>query len=148
MDMMTVFATWDGKTTAELKDVAASLTVDDHPTLLSACDAGGKTGRAATWVLKSAYESGASIAFPEDVLRGNPHWEVALHLLQSVKYAGARVAPESVRPFLDHKKPMVRAWALDAYVLLDGPDAAKYLRQASNDLAASVRARARNLRKK
>ena len=143
-----MFQDWDGKTTTSLKAVADQLLPADYDDLLAACRSSDKTtARAASWVLKAAYEKGADIAYPSDLLSRDLHWEVALHLLQSVQYVTADVPPVMVAPYLTHKKVVVRAWALDAYVRLGGPDTANLLRMAANDPAASIRARARNLSK-
>lgn len=148
MDINNVFAAWDGKATGPLRDVAKRLTADDYAALLQACRSDDELiARAASWVLKAAYEAGSDILFPADVLSGDPHWEVALHLLQSVQHAAVDFPPEIIAPYLTHKKPMIRAWALDAYVRLGATDADDVLRNAHDDPAASVRARARNLRK-
>lgn len=145
---MSVFRAWDGKTVAELKAVADELTAQDHCDLLAACRSDElKIVRGASWVLKAAYERGADIPFPADLLGGDPHWEIALHLLQSIQHCPVDLPAETVRPYLQHQKPMVRAWALDATVRLGAPDAAKLLSAAADDPAASVRARARNLQK-
>lgn len=149
MDMMTVLQCWDGKTTASLQSVVRGLKPQDYDALLAACrDEDEKTGRAASWVLKAAYENGLTdIPYPADLLRETLHWEIALHLLQSVRHAKVTMPAENVQPYLTHQKPMVRAYALDAYVALSGADADAVLKQAAADPAASVRARARNLAK-
>ena len=103
------FEGWDGKRVADLRAAADALEPSDYAGLIAACYADDtKTVRAASWVLKAAYEAGADIAFP----------------------------------------PMLRAWALDAYVRLGGSDSDALIAAAANDPAASVRARARNLVKK
>ncbi len=146
MDMMTVFQTWDGKTTATLMAVADQLAPADYDALLTACrDLDETTARAASWVLKAAFEAGHDIAYPSDLLARDLHWEVTLHLLQSVQHVLVDLPPEVVAPYLTHDKPMVRAWALDAYVRLGAPDAGAMLARAADDKAASVRARARRL---
>ncbi len=146
---MAVFQNWDGKTVADLRGIADQLAPNDYPALLCACrSADPVIARAASWVLKAAYEDGAEVAFPADVLAGKPHWEIALHLLQSIQHCAVDMPPEIVRPYLTHQKPMIRAWALDAAVRLGAPDALVLLRVAADDPAASVRARARNLLKK
>lgn len=148
MDLTSVFQNWDGKTVADLRRVADQLVPADHPALLTACRSNDPlAARAASWVLKAAYEDGAQIAFPADVLAGNPHWEIALHLLQSIQHCVVDLPPEIVRPYLTHQKPIIRAWALDAVVRLGAPDADELRRAAADDPAASVRARARNLQK-
>lgn len=149
MDMITRFHQWDGKRIADLRSVADTLTVSDHAALVAACrNDDTKIARAASWVLKAAYEAGADITYPADVLSSDPHWEIALHLLQSIQHTTVDLPPETVKRYLKHEKPMIRAWALDAYVRLGGPDTEALLAQAATDPAASVRARARNLTKK
>ncbi|MEJ8562677.1 HEAT repeat domain-containing protein [Yoonia sp. GPGPB17] len=148
MDMMERFEDWDGKRVADLRAVADALMPSDYADVIAACYADDtKTARAASWVLKAAYEAGADIAFPADILGADPHWEIALHLLQSIQHCAVDLPPEAVIPYLKHEKPMLRAWALDAYVRLGGSDSDTLLAAAANDPAASVRARARNLAK-
>ncbi|MDX8346499.1 HEAT repeat domain-containing protein [Cognatiyoonia sp. IB215446] len=148
MDLITQLRAWDGKTIATLQAVVDDLTVADYPDLLRAChDEDEVTARAASWVLKAACERGASIPYPAELLSTDLHWEIALHLLQSVQHVAVDLPAEVIRPYLIHQKPIVRAWALDAYVRLGAPDAAEVLEKAADDPAASVRARARNLGK-
>lgn len=146
--MMAVFRAWDGKTTAALRQVADDLKPADYEALLAACrDQNVLTARAASWVLKTSYERGAAIPYPADLLARDLHWEVAVHLLQSIRHVDVDIPPKMVEPFLSHNKTVVRAWALDAYVRLGGTDADTLLEKALDDPAASVRARARNLMK-
>lgn len=144
-----MFEDWDGKRVADLRAAADALEPCDYAALIAGCRGkDAKIARAASWVLKAAYDAGVDIPFPADVLTADPHWETALHLLQSVQHAPVDLPPEMVVHYLNHDKPMLRAWALDAYVRLGGPEAESLLVQAANDPAASVRARARNLVKK
>ena len=146
VDLHATLAAWDGKRTDTLRALAGQLTEEDRPALLRACRSNDElTARAASWVLKACYEAGMDIAYPADMLSDELHWEVALHLLQSLQHVAVDIPPELVGRYLDHKKPMVRAWALDAYVRLGALDAADVLQRAQEDPAASVRARARNL---
>ncbi len=148
MDMTAVFQDWDGKTVAPLRQVADGLTPDDYPTLLTACRGTDETAaRAASWVVKAGYEAGKDIPYPADLLARDLHWEIALHLLQSIQHVAVDIPPSLITPYLRHDKPMLRAWALDAYVRLGAPDADVALKSAADDPAASVRARARNLTK-
>ncbi|MDX8352616.1 hypothetical protein SLH47_09595 [Cognatiyoonia sp. IB215182] len=148
MDLIAQLRAWDGKTIAALKAVADDLNVENYRVLLAACrDEDEVTARAASWVLKAAYERGASIPYPADLFSRDLHWEIALHLLQSVQHVTVDFPVEVIRPYLTHQKPIVRAWALDAYVRLGAADAAEVLVKAADDPAASVRARARNLDK-
>ncbi len=148
MNMVAVFQNWDGKTVAPLQQVADGLTPDDYPALLSACRGADETAaRAASWVLKAGYAAGKDIPYPADLLARDLHWEIALHLLQSIQHVAVDIPPGLIAPYLTLDKAMVRAWALDAYVRLGAPDADIALTSAANDPAASVRARARNLTK-
>lgn len=148
MESIAAFQAWDGKLVDELRAIAADLIPSDYPLVLAACrDSDVITARAASWVLKAAYENGADIPYPSELLAKNLHWEVALHLLQSVQHVAVDIPPELIARYLKHDKPMVRAWALDAYVRLGAPDADRTLAAAADDPAASVRARARNLAK-
>lgn len=143
---MAVLGAWDGRTTAQLRVVADRLTTSDYDTVLTACRSSDETvARAASWMLKAAYEADHAIAYPSDLLAANLHWEIALHLLQSVQHVAVDLSPALIAPYLSHEKPLVRAWALDAYVRTGAPDVEAMLANAAKDTAASVRARARNL---
>lgn len=110
----------------------------------------------ATWLLKAALEQGAAVDTPRLVagLGKESGWAASLHLCQSVRFLDVEDAEPVVtwlRPLLSHKRPFLRAWALDAmvHVAKAAPDHAQEaeaaLEQAGRDAAASVRARARNL---
>ncbi len=83
-------------------------------------------------------------------------WQAQLHLCQSVARLdlsarqAAALAPW-LTPLLSHKRPFVRAWALDALCAVARKNvrfkaiALQALRDADQDAAASVRARARNI---
>ncbi len=116
---------------------------------------------AATWLLKDSIEKDRD--FDTEVskrLAGSTHllrnWAAKLHVCQLIRYLTfeseqARALAVWVQPLLGHKRPFVRAWALDAIVHLASFDrglletARKALEGAGGDDAASVRARARNL---
>lgn len=83
-------------------------------------------------------------------------WDAQLHLCQSARRL--RIAPETTAswrvwllPLLTHKRPFLRAWALDAFCHLAeidealAEDAERWRARMADDPAASVRARARKL---
>ncbi|MBI1393048.1 MAG: hypothetical protein GC152_09940 [Alphaproteobacteria bacterium] len=115
----------------------------------------------ASWLIRHSLERGAEIdADGTSRLIGKlpqvATWDGALHLLQSMRRL--RLAPADIdkaaawaMPHLDHERPFVRAWALDALCALAEREprlhanAARRLTAAAKDPAASVRARARRL---
>jgi hypothetical protein len=84
-------------------------------------------------------------------------WAAQLHLCQVIRHLSpnAQGAEEIVRwllPLLAHDRPFVRAWSLDALCHVSAlysvyaSRAEEALNSATRDAAASVRARARNLK--
>ena len=143
-------------------DALVSLVADPEPFV----------GSGATWLLKSFFEKGGALsseqtqaliaALPQE--EKGAHWSTALHLCQSMRYLDLRgLGPTSlgssppwstslwlwVEPLLTHKRPFLRAWSLDALAHLAKADEGYQmdfeaaLKRASEDEAASVRARAR-----
>lgn len=117
---------------------------------------------AATWLLKSWLEKGGVISTKQTSelcfkLAGVTSWQAQLHLCQSVRFlAVARDEADAVHswlmPLLARDRPFVRAWSLDALASLARQHShlhaafAKALEHAEQDEAASVRARARNIK--
>lgn len=116
----------------------------------------------ATWLIKSALEKGMSLSeqqvgqyigqFPK-----LSSWAASLHACQSVQFMEipSGLADPAVRwtsELLDHDRPFLRAWAMDALCRIAVQHdafhdaASEAVRHASQDKAASVRARARKLR--
>ncbi len=118
----------------------------------------------ATWILKAELEDGWEL--PADLteylvasLEKLHSWQAILHLCQIVEFlhltpAQATLFMKWARGYADYNRPFVRAWALHARVVLGRSfeehrdEAEQALANAEKDPAASVRARARNLRKK
>lgn len=162
-------AKFDGKAVTLLGEAEAQFrgepaySPDYLDALISLTEPGeGVVGDGASWLIKSALEKGAQFS-PDQVaalLTKAPlltRWAAQLHLLQCVQHLTipATHAPRLaalVRPSLMHERPFVRAWALDALSHLArqhpsfSEDFAAALCDAYDDPAASVRARARNLR--
>lgn len=112
----------------------------------------------ASWILKAELESGWQISATLstallDHLPKVTSWPTQLHLLQSLDRL--RLSPPDrtrfrdwATPLMQHKRPLIRAWAMHACVRLaeDTNGASGILDTADADPAASVRARARRLR--
>ncbi|MBA4613418.1 hypothetical protein H1W37_17290 [Stappia taiwanensis] len=126
-------------------------------------DARASVSAGATWLLKAELAEGVELA-PEvtaqivGALDRVVGWQAALHLCQSVEMLELTSAQagrflEWARGYADHARPFLRAWSLHARAILGHrfpefeDEAAIALRTAEADAAASVRARARNLRK-
>lgn len=125
------------------------------------CDQRSTIADGATWILKAELDEGVQlpallvdrlIASLDDV----QSWPARLHLCQSIRHLDLSPAQAAalriwLSPLLKHKRPFLRAWALDSLCHL--PDAGQdpaILRQMDameKDPAASVRARARALRR-
>ncbi|TQV75670.1 hypothetical protein [Denitrobaculum tricleocarpae] len=118
---------------------------------------------AATWALRKLLKLGAEMtaahceAFIETAT-AQTAWEAQLHIAQSVQFIGsedlnARRLADIITPWHKAKRPFLRAWTLDALCRLAHRDtglketAATLLTKAGEDPTASVRARARNLKK-
>ena len=117
----------------------------------------------ATWILKAELEDGASLtpAMTQTLIGSLERlraWQAMLHVCQLVDYleltaeqAGRMIA--WARSLADHSRPFLRAWSVHVRVVLGRKfkayqrDADAALALAENDKAASVRARARQLRK-
>ena len=132
------------------------------PALISLfADTEANISRGATWLWLDHLKTDRAVT-PEqwaaigDQLDPITDWQAVLHILQSVDFL-SDLLPNSaalgafVRQHLHHKRPFVRAWALNALCRLAAldpsliGDATKAHADALNDPAASVRARARNL---
>lgn len=118
----------------------------------------------ATWILKAEADDGAQFE-PEAIehlvsaLDALASWQAELHICQSAE--ALMFTPNQARVFFDwaasredHRRPFLRAWSLHAMVTtalrFDGFRSASEtaLSSADRDEAASVRARARALRKR
>lgn len=117
--------------------------------------------RGASWILLDQMKTGRHLS--EDDWRAVAasaakltDWQATLHLLQMLSLQAppadtAQTFAAVAEPYLDHKRPFLRAWAISALATLAGQDAS--LRAVSNaaidagleDPAASVRARAKKV---
>ena len=163
--LRTRLSVYDGKATTLLGEAEAALSgeegyLDALIGLLAEAD--GHIANGASWLIKSALERGGVLSEVqvEALLKHLPRltdWATQLHICQSVRLLNvparnAQVLADWVTGLLDHERPFLRAWSLDALGALAGQyrehsqafNAA--LERAHQDQAASVKARARNLR--
>ncbi|MEO1027667.1 MAG: hypothetical protein AAFX02_01300 [Pseudomonadota bacterium] len=121
----------------------------------------GMISSGATWLLKSSLEQGTELTDHQlarliEKLPNITDWSAQLHACQSVRHLSlSSGAAKSItlwaETLLDHKRPFLRAWSLDALCVAANiapilrADAQVAFKKAGNDNAASVRARARNL---
>ena len=157
-------AEFDGKAMTILGEIEAQL--GGEPQFLRLCAAlcnhdDANVSAGASWLLKSALDNGGVlgaevVAEMLEHLPGEHSWGAQLHVCQligrlALSDGQAHVLAAWLGPLLAHKRPFIRAWSLDALVMLsrshaDLADSAnRALAAAEDDLAASVRARARNL---
>lgn len=158
-------ADYDGRATTLLGEAEAALGKEPGYCDALIALAGGSddtVAAGATWLIKNALEAGRTLDPGQTAgLIGHlPHmkaWPAQLHLCQSVRHltiseGDAIVLADGLIPLLDHARPFVRAWALDALAQVArahaefGDRFVGALAKAERDEAASVRARARNLR--
>ncbi len=157
---------FDGKTTGSLEAACKAVGKDftAFERLFELADSQDtRLQIAATWALRKLLELGAemtaeqSAAFIETAAAQSA-WEAQLHIVQSVQFIrnedlNTRRLAETITPWHAAKRPFLRAWTLDALCHLAQRDtslkgsAAAMLAKADDDPAASVRARARNLKK-
>lgn len=158
--------TYDGKAVSILSEAqAASRNTPNYLyDLVRLCfDPRTTMSDGATWILKAELEAGMDL--PSDrvaqIVQSLDHiqsWQAALHIFQSIEYID--VTHEQAVRILDwakqyapHARPFLRAWSLHARAVLGQafPDLKHEvgiaLEAAGDDPAASVRARARQLRK-
>ncbi|MDD9911047.1 MAG: hypothetical protein OXR62_15335 [Ahrensia sp.] len=158
-------ANFDGKSTTHLSQIAHEF--HEQPryveTLLAAmADERDEIQSGTTWLLKHALVKGhiaPDVVASELVRRVEvlTSWSAQLHICQCIAMIDfapgeARSLGNWVQGFLAHDRPFLRAWSLDALVALAHRDpeleaaALAAVERAQTDPAASVRARARNLR--
>ena len=121
-----------------------------------------KISEGATWILKAEIENGAALP-PDyvdlicDKLDHIQSWQAILHILQlsdklTLTSNQAQMISCWAEKFLDHQRPFLRAWSLNALIKAMMASTANaeiiesILSRAEEDEAASVRARARKLR--
>jgi hypothetical protein len=137
---------FDGKRVAGLRSLVGSNVTD--AALLD--EMPGAHEIAASWVLKARAEAGGlseeAKARLYDSLPELSEPDAILHLLQSVQHAPF-ASPDAIRPFLSHKRTLLRVWAMDAMARVAPADAAALVEAALEDDSAAMRARARALSK-
>ncbi|MEO1731094.1 MAG: hypothetical protein AAFR64_10170 [Pseudomonadota bacterium] len=165
-DLRAVLQAFDGRATTLLGEAEAAFGEEPaYPDTLIALvgDRQPMVGSGATWLLKSYFERGGALSTEQTqaLIKALPkaeetHWSTQLHLCQSIRFldftANLSTALEAwLTPLLTHKRPFVRAWSLDALAHLakgQGQYRTNFevaLKRASEDEAASVRARARQI---
>lgn len=114
----------------------------------------------ATWILKAELEKGQHLS-RQDVnllifgLKAVTTWQAQLHICQSIQYLAVpqESAPDLeqwLEALLEAKRPLLRAWSVDALCRVRGSSSPKtktLLEQMETDDAGSVRARIRNLKR-
>lgn len=132
-----------------------------HDVLRLCCDERSEVADSATWILKSEIDDGAKLTSDQiemltTRLNAITSWQAMLHVCQisgrmDVSQQQARCLVEWALPLTYHERPFLRAWSLDAVVMLatrfeeNKTRADVVLKEALTDRAASVRARARKL---
>ena len=164
-ELLQALRAFDGKAISVLSEARARFGEDANflGELASLIDSReGSVAAGATWLIKNCAEGGVVPGPPEiaaivDRLDAVPAWQPTLHLCQSAAFFAftpdqARRFAEWAARFLDHERPFLRAWAMNALQHAAGqaPDLAQLaetaLIRAENDGSASVRARARKVR--
>lgn len=157
---------YDGKTTSILSEAQSDCRrqPDFLDNVVKLClDPNPLVSQGATWILKAELDAGTRLSqrHRADIvaaLGSIANWQAALHLLQSVERLDLDARQGALfvdwaREYTHHSRPFLRAWSLHAIVALDigMPElrcaSAAALSMAERDPAASVRARARNLRR-
>ena len=155
-------ARYDGKATDTLAEICTAF--GDRRTFLSelvflATHQEATVADGATWLIKVQLDDGARLTSAEtEALLGHlsaiTSWQAQLHICQSVRHfdVPAHLANNCADWFdalLTSDRPFLRAWSMDALQQLAQQNtelaerAAAALRDAEQDPAASVRARAR-----
>lgn len=157
---------FDGKATASLEAACTAVGRDFNGFAQLFDLAASKDSRlqiAATWAIRKLLELGAEMTakycttFIETAAQQTA-WEAQLHIVQSVQFIrneslDTQKLAAIISPWHKAKRPFLRAWTLDAlcHLAQQNPSlkdsAAALLANAEEDPAASVRARARNLKK-
>lgn len=157
-------AAFDGNAVSYLSELQAQ---DPDPETLTERliqvlgDADEMVQRGATWILFDQMKAGASISEADwrriaDRVIPIGDWQAALHLLQMLSFQSppadtSKQFADFAAPYLEHKRPFLRAWSISALVTLASEDseltetARKAVQIGLADPAASVRARARKV---
>lgn len=155
---------YDGKAVTILSEIEAEH--GTHPDYLDGLiaqmtDRDTVVSDGATWLVKSALEKGGRLSpdqagqFVEHLCALNG-WAGKLHVCQTMQYVEipfghAEIAADWVTGLLEHDRPFVRAWAIDALCRIAVQHtsfrdiASNAVQNGSRDSAASVRARCRKL---
>ncbi len=163
-DLEIALAEFDGRATTLLSEAAAA---HSHRSgymsaLVALCGSRDENvAGGATWLIKDHLENGGALTAAQitNLVASGAEcagWAAKLHLCQSAQYltfseADARTFAAFARSLLDHKRPFLRAWSLDALCHLAAQHdafravAGAALKKAAKDPAASVKARARNI---
>lgn len=157
-------ADFDGRSPSPLSEASARFSEEPdylNALLALAADPEPSISTGATWMLKTALETGAMLSEAQaatllDKLERITHWQAQLHICQMAGFLtipGDKVVwfRNWLLPLQHHDRPFLRAWALDALCGLPGAasqtSVRELLEKMAEDPAASVRARVRNLRK-
>ncbi len=164
-ELLQALRAFDGKATSILSEARTRFGgsagfLDELAALIASQD--GSVADGATWLIKDCAESGVVPGPPETAaivarLDAVPTWQAALHLCQTAEFFAfspdqARRFAQWAAQFLDHERPFLRAWSMNAlqHAARQAPDLAPLaetaLSLAENDKSASVRARARKIR--
>lgn len=159
---------FDGKATTFLGEAEAALGAKEGymgALIALLAERQGHVASGASWLIKSALERGGDLSAKhvEAIIQNLPQiedWSAKLHLCQAIRLLGglgeisdnaAGELADWLTALLDHNRPFVRAWSLDALGALakDHADHAAGFNDAlvvaMSDEAPSVRARARHL---
>lgn len=159
-----VLQSWDGKDTGLLKSLYDQHRDKDgfvNSLLIHILSPDDGTTVAASWLLKAVSEKNGPLTTAQtdrlvDLLLEVGHPDTQLHLCQTIRHLEltekqADKVVEGLKPLHAHTRPFVRAWSMDALVSIAkrhskySAAATAVLKAASQDPAASVKARARNL---
>ena len=126
-ELLKALLAFDGKATSSLLEARSRFgTNADFLGQLAALIGSqeGSVSDGATWLIKKCAESGIVPGPPETAaivarLDAVPTWQAALHLCQTAEFFTftsdqARRFAEWSAPFLDHERPFVRAWSMNA----------------------------------
>ena len=164
-ELLHALRAYDGKDASQLSEFRARFGgsagfLGDLATHVGAPE--GAVSDGATWLIKDCAEAGMCPGPSETPailarLDAVTSWQSALHLCQTAAFfafstAEARQFADWASRFLDHKRPFLRAWSMNALQEAAAqapelrPRADAALARAEADASASVRARARKVR--
>lgn len=163
-ELLQILRAYDGKAVSILSEARARFGGDaDFLARLAALIGSEErfVSDGATWLIKNCAENGITPGPPEIAtilarLDAVPTWQAALHLCQTAEFFAftpdqAQRFADWAAQFLDHERPFLRAWSMDAlhHAATHVPDLAPLVEtalcRAENDGSASVRARARKI---